>query len=351
MKKIFLVIIFAFFYQTSFATICNPFSIKINTDRSGFSKVMEGKKLLFKIEGGTDILDHLQIYLEQAKSQNKMMEFSGLEGGTIEDIDMLDFYLKISEKDIEISLIDPFETNIKSGSFSKYTTTGAVYYDDLFFQGRKVLQFPRQIKTTVKEIIEFAKREDTYLGLLGNGGLRCESVEQLSEFLFLSETPLPQKVNSTPRNNPRQITRDARSLPQENTVYPSATTVQPPNSHARDARPLEIDLDPSLLAAIWGEDLAQEEEQGTNAAIPSAPPEHLLMEAPPQTNPSSSAQQAATQNDDDEKYCVICLTEEKNYIFMPCFHIACCESCATDKRLKECPICRKKIAKKHKVYQ
>ena len=46
--------------------------------------------------------------------------------------------------------------------------------------------------------------------------------------------------------------------------------------------------------------------------------------------------------------CVICLENNKNYLFLPCKHLACCENCS--KNIKNCPICRKKIDSTLKIY-
>lgn len=44
------------------------------------------------------------------------------------------------------------------------------------------------------------------------------------------------------------------------------------------------------------------------------------------------------QGDDD---CVVCMSEEKHYVFGPCGHFYVCKQCAN--KLKSCPICRSNI--------
>ena len=54
------------------------------------------------------------------------------------------------------------------------------------------------------------------------------------------------------------------------------------------------------------------------------------------------------ENNNDEMKCVICLENNKCYVFMPCKHACCCEECA--KNLKQCPICRKNIESSFKIF-
>ena len=46
--------------------------------------------------------------------------------------------------------------------------------------------------------------------------------------------------------------------------------------------------------------------------------------------------------------CIICIEQERQIIFKPCNHIACCSTCS--KNLQECPICRKQITSKKTAY-
>jgi len=54
------------------------------------------------------------------------------------------------------------------------------------------------------------------------------------------------------------------------------------------------------------------------------------------------------ENNNDEMKCVICLENNKCYIFMPCKHVCCCEGCAQN--LKQCPICRNNIESSFKIF-
>lgn len=49
---------------------------------------------------------------------------------------------------------------------------------------------------------------------------------------------------------------------------------------------------------------------------------------------------------ESSQQCVICLSEEKNTVVMPCGHLCVCKDCATaisKQRAPDCPICRKKV--------
>lgn len=53
-------------------------------------------------------------------------------------------------------------------------------------------------------------------------------------------------------------------------------------------------------------------------------------------------------DDNTEIKCVICLDNNKCMLAMPCKHVSCCEECI--KAVKECPLCRKVIESKIKIY-
>jgi hypothetical protein len=61
------------------------------------------------------------------------------------------------------------------------------------------------------------------------------------------------------------------------------------------------------------------------------------------------------QNKVDEKssssgdnLCRICLDKERNILFKPCHHILTCADCS--RTVRECPLCRKKIEKRVRIY-
>jgi hypothetical protein len=50
----------------------------------------------------------------------------------------------------------------------------------------------------------------------------------------------------------------------------------------------------------------------------------------------------------NERLCVVCLTNDKNMIFLPCAHIAACFECSVS--LNSCPICRDEVCSKIRAF-
>ena len=48
--------------------------------------------------------------------------------------------------------------------------------------------------------------------------------------------------------------------------------------------------------------------------------------------------------------CVVCHTAERNVVFLPCKHFACCNLCANNLYTNKCPTCRGSIEEKQTVY-
>lgn len=68
-----------------------------------------------------------------------------------------------------------------------------------------------------------------------------------------------------------------------------------------------------------------------------------------QDNANKTDNGANKNEDNEDNYlCVICLTDKKNVAFLPCKHLCCCEECS--KKVKECPMCRKKVEDTIKLY-
>ena len=53
-------------------------------------------------------------------------------------------------------------------------------------------------------------------------------------------------------------------------------------------------------------------------------------------------------DENDNMKCIICLENDKSYLFMFCKHVCCCEKCS--KNLNQCPICGNKIESSFKIY-
>ncbi|XP_043575813.1 E3 ubiquitin-protein ligase LRSAM1 isoform X2 [Chiloscyllium plagiosum] len=73
---------------------------------------------------------------------------------------------------------------------------------------------------------------------------------------------------------------------------------------------------------------------------PSAPSED-------KATPSSPA--AVSEEVLAQLECVVCLEQESQMIFLPCGHVCCCQTCGTE--LSTCPLCRKDIEQKIRIYR
>ena len=50
----------------------------------------------------------------------------------------------------------------------------------------------------------------------------------------------------------------------------------------------------------------------------------------------------------ERELCCICLTNNITHVFIPCFHLCTCRTCAS--KVDKCPKCRTKIEEKHRVW-
>ena len=54
--------------------------------------------------------------------------------------------------------------------------------------------------------------------------------------------------------------------------------------------------------------------------------------------------------DNNDRSCTICFECPINTVFIPCGHSISCEKCAFKNSLKNCPMCRKTLQQKIKIY-
>jgi len=87
-------------------------------------------------------------------------------------------------------------------------------------------------------------------------------------------------------------------------------------------------------------DAAASAQQQARAAAASS-------SAPPPPPPMGAAVEG-TAADDAATECVICMSEKRECVFVPCGHVACCEQCAGS--LVTCPICRVAVERSVKMY-
>jgi len=52
----------------------------------------------------------------------------------------------------------------------------------------------------------------------------------------------------------------------------------------------------------------------------------------------------------EEKMCMICCENQKNIVFIPCYHVCVCERCSSEKDIKKCPVCDAQVMLFHKVF-
>ena len=58
----------------------------------------------------------------------------------------------------------------------------------------------------------------------------------------------------------------------------------------------------------------------------------------------------ATSIDTESRLCVICQTEEKTVVLLPCRHQCLCKHCANNDQVINCPLCRESIQDKIVVF-
>ena len=51
-----------------------------------------------------------------------------------------------------------------------------------------------------------------------------------------------------------------------------------------------------------------------------------------------------------EAKCVVCFECAPDVVFMPCFHVVSCRDCGLREEMERCPVCRRAIEQKHRVY-
>jgi hypothetical protein len=63
--------------------------------------------------------------------------------------------------------------------------------------------------------------------------------------------------------------------------------------------------------------------------------------------------EAALKRTEEEQMCVICLDKARAVTFVPCGHLCCCEACGGDSGsgLVSCPVCRKPITARQRVFK
>ena len=82
----------------------------------------------------------------------------------------------------------------------------------------------------------------------------------------------------------------------------------------------------------------------TNRAHLQTHKEHQVKDDQTNANQNMLKAKKYSKQDSEEKnesYCIICLDNKKNIVFLPCAHFVSCMECGLS--MKNCPVCRTKI--------
>lgn len=74
----------------------------------------------------------------------------------------------------------------------------------------------------------------------------------------------------------------------------------------------------------------------------------LANKETPVTNGETATNELEESSGDTTDKCIVCYENNKEYVFIPCGHLATCAKCSFN--MKVCPICRTNIASKQRVY-
>ncbi|XP_050763722.1 E3 ubiquitin-protein ligase LRSAM1 isoform X2 [Gymnogyps californianus] len=82
-----------------------------------------------------------------------------------------------------------------------------------------------------------------------------------------------------------------------------------------------------------------------DAEVPAAPEPSAPFEEPPSPVVPMAP---PLQWDEKKSECVVCMERETQMIFLPCGHVCCCQTCC--ERLHTCPLCRKDITQRIRIF-
>ncbi|XP_072739030.1 E3 ubiquitin-protein ligase LRSAM1 isoform X1 [Ciconia boyciana] len=82
-----------------------------------------------------------------------------------------------------------------------------------------------------------------------------------------------------------------------------------------------------------------------DAEVPAAPEPSAPFEEPPSPVVPTAP---PLQWDEKKSECVVCMEQETQMIFLPCGHVCCCQTCC--ERLHICPLCRKDITQRIRIF-
>ncbi|XP_074968517.1 E3 ubiquitin-protein ligase LRSAM1 isoform X2 [Phalacrocorax aristotelis] len=82
-----------------------------------------------------------------------------------------------------------------------------------------------------------------------------------------------------------------------------------------------------------------------DAEVPVAPEPSAPLEEPPSPVVPTAP---LLQWDEKKSECIVCMERETQMVFLPCGHVCCCQSCC--ERLHTCPLCRKDITQRIRIF-
>ncbi|XP_042642468.1 E3 ubiquitin-protein ligase LRSAM1 isoform X2 [Tyto alba] len=82
-----------------------------------------------------------------------------------------------------------------------------------------------------------------------------------------------------------------------------------------------------------------------DAEVPAAPEPSAPFEEPPSPLVPTAP---PLRWDEKKSECVVCMEQETQMIFLPCGHVCCCQTCC--ERLRTCPLCRRDIAQRIRIF-
>lgn len=94
------------------------------------------------------------------------------------------------------------------------------------------------------------------------------------------------------------------------------------------------------LVCVSGSELWAVSPEDGNTSLPWPLP--VALGSPLTLGPSVSPQPSDEENSDNSNECVVCLSDLRDTLILPCRHLCLCNSCADTLRYQasNCPICR-----------
>jgi hypothetical protein len=96
--------------------------------------------------------------------------------------------------------------------------------------------------------------------------------------------------------------------------------------------------------------LANEDNVVENRQVPE--PEPLPAEIVAEAAPEPESEDESEVDPESQNLCVVCLSEKRKFLCVPCGHLCLCNDCAELlQNSKKCPLCRQAIHHLQRVYK